>query len=449
MKSDRFGRAPRRGTRLIAASAALATAAVVLAACAPPGASTGGTTSAPVDASTDIGTDPITLTLYDGAGLKSIDDALIAAFTQKHPNVTIETRFDPDNVQAVNAPRVLASSTPPDIARVNALGDIVANNLLTDLTPWADLYDWKSLPSGQLAYYTSTSAGVRGDGVQYTVASGFTVTGLYYNKALMSSLGIEEPPTTIDDLEADLDKALAADVTGIMAGNANGQTAMTLQYLLNAGVGQTDMNSWIFGQPDQTIDTPKAVAATTTFSDWAKKGYFNDDTNGTQAGDALGRFARGEALFFASGNWDSSSLEKEMGDNVGFVLPPAAEAGTVYAMSDPTSNFGIPAKSSNKNAAAAFLAFLTSPEARQIAVDNGFAPSGDGDAPTTDNALASEIQTSFAALVKADGQVNFIQNASSGANAVWTAQVQLLVEGLTTPEDALKAVQTQYEQDLG
>ena len=63
---------------------------------------------------TDLGTEPVELTLYDGAGLKKLDDALIAAFTELHPNVTITARYDPDDVQAVNAPRVLASSDPPD-----------------------------------------------------------------------------------------------------------------------------------------------------------------------------------------------------------------------------------------------------------------------------------------------------------------------------------------------
>lgn len=447
MNSDRLSRASRRGIRLLAASAALTSAAITLAACAPPGSSGTSANAPAVAASTDLGSDPITLTLYDGAGLKTIDDALIAAFTTKHPNVTIETRYDPDNVQSVNAPRVLASTTPPDIARVNALGDIVKSGLLTDLTPWSKLYDWSSLPSGQMAYYTSTSDGVRGDGPQFSLASGFTVTGLYYNKQLMSSLGISETPTTIDQWQSALDKAVAAGKTGIIAGNATGQATFTLQYLLNGRVGQNDMNAWIFDKPGQTIATPAAVEGATTFADWAKKGYFNADANGTQTSDALARFAAGEALFYASGNWDAASVAKQLGDNAGFILPPTSGTSQL-AMSDPASNFAIPAKSMNKNAAAAFLAFLTTPEARQIAVDNGFAPSGGGDAPSTSDPLAGDIQKAFATLVAADGQVNFVQNASSGSNTAWTAQVQLLIAGQTSPEDALNAVQTQYEQDL-
>src|SRR5689334_3519955 len=100
--------APRAARAWIAA----ACAAVVLlaAACAPPGSgNVRAASDAQVQVSTDLGSARIELTLYDGAGLKKLDDALIAAFTARHPNVSITARYDPDNVQAINAPRVIAA----------------------------------------------------------------------------------------------------------------------------------------------------------------------------------------------------------------------------------------------------------------------------------------------------------------------------------------------------
>src|SRR5687768_11262131 len=62
----------------VGVSAALAVAA--LAACAPPGSgSPAPSEAAPTSVSTDLGSEPIELTLYDGAGLKTIDEALISA----------------------------------------------------------------------------------------------------------------------------------------------------------------------------------------------------------------------------------------------------------------------------------------------------------------------------------------------------------------------------------
>lgn len=114
--------------------------------------SASGTTDAPsAGPAATLGTDPVKLVVYDGAGLKAVNEALTAEFTKQHPNVTFELRLDPDNVQAVNAPRVLSSDTPPDVARINALSDIVKDNLLAPLTDYAALYKWDRIPAGQMA----------------------------------------------------------------------------------------------------------------------------------------------------------------------------------------------------------------------------------------------------------------------------------------------------------
>lgn len=420
---------------------------LALGACSTPGSSSGATTGAPTTVSTDISS-PVTITLYDGAGLKSVDDALIAAFTKKYPNVTVETRFDPDNVQAQNAPRVLASDNPPDVARIVALGDIVGNKLLTPLTPWAQAYGW-DLPAGQVAMYTVDDQGVRGSGTQYTLASGFVTTGIYYNKALAAKIGMTAPPQTVDEFASLLEKAKSAGITPIIAGNSTGQGVFVAQMLINDHLGAKPVNDWVFNAPDATIDTPEAVQAVTTQDEWIKAGYFNKDANGTDNAGAAGRFAKGEAVFYPSGNWDATTLSKTMGDNVGFFAPPALTAGQVLAMSDPVSNFGIPAKAAHKDAAAAFLDFLVSDEARSIMVANGFAPSGPGTAPATEpGSLNEAVQASFGALVKADGQVQFVQNATNGSSQAWTEQSQLLFGGKTSPAEYLKAIQSNYEEEL-
>jgi ABC-type glycerol-3-phosphate transport system substrate-binding protein len=119
-------------------------------------------------------------------------------------------------------------------------------------------------------------------------------------------------------------------------------------------------------------------------------------------------------------------------------------------MSDPASNFAIPAGSDAKDAAAAFLDFLRSEEARQVVADAGFAPSGTGAVPTTEEgSVSSQIQEAFAQLVEAEGQVQFIQNATNGMTATLNSEVQRLVDGSTTPEDLLGAVQAKYEDELG
>lgn len=440
---------PARRARRFAALAGAAVLQTVVA-CAPPGS--GNTATLPTDpvpVNIDLGTDPIELTLYDGAGLKKIDEALIAAFTERHPNVTITPRYDPDEVQAVNAPRVLASENPPDIARIIALPAAVANHQLTALDPWADAYGWNMLPPGQSAMYRVDANGIRGTGPQYTMASGFTVTGLYYNKELANRIGMVEPPTTVAEFEQALASAKTAGLIPIMAGNKSAQVTFLVQMMLNNALGPDAVNGWVFNAPGATLDTPAAVDAAAVVAGWAAKGYFPADTNGTDATAAAGRFAAGEALFYVSGNWDAATLQAKMGENVGFTLPPAPAGSPVLAMSDPVSNFAIPSGSDDKNAAAAFLDFLRSDAGRQVVVDAGFAPSGTGPVPATaPGSLGAQIQAAFDILVAADGQVQFVQNATNGMSGTWLPQVQMLVAGRTTPGEMMAAVQSAYEQDL-
>ena len=287
--------------------------------------------------------------------------------------MTITARYDPDDVQAVNAPRVLASSDPPDIARIIALPGAVGNHQLTDLGPWADAYGWDRVPPGQQAMYRVDGNGVRGTGPQYTMASGFTVTGLYYNKDLAADLGVTHPPATLDEFEQALAAAKQAGIVPLMAGNKSGQVTFSIQMLLNSMLGRDAVNDWVFNAPGATLDTPAGADAARVVADWAADGYFPEDTNGTDSTTAAGRFAAGEALFYASGNWDAATLQTKMGDNVGFFLPPARDGDRPVAMSDPVSNFAVPAGSDEKNAAAAFLDFLHSEQGRQVAVDAGFA----------------------------------------------------------------------------
>ena len=443
------GPAPRRTARRAVGVVASLVVGAALAACAPPGSGSTTSTTAPVAAKTDIGTAPVTITLYDGAGLKTIDDSLIAAFTKKYPNVTVNTRFDPDNVQAQNAPRVLSSDNPPDVARIVALGDIVKNGQLTPLTPWAQAYGWK-LPAGQMAMYTVDDKGVRGSGTQYTVASGFVTTGVYYDKQVAAKVGMTQPPATVDEFAALLEKAKAAGVTPIITGNQTGQGVTITQMLINDHLGAKAVNDWVFDASGASINTPDSVAAVQTVADWVAKGYFNSDANGTDSSGAVGRFAKGEALFYPSGNWDAKNLAQQMGDNVGFFAPPALQAGKLLAMSDPVSNFAIPAKSAHMDAAAAFLNFLLSPEARSILVDNGFAPSGNGAEPSTPaGSLNESVQKSFADLVAADGQVQFVQNATNGSTQAWNQQSQLLFGAKTSAQDYLTAIQKSYTDELG
>lgn len=80
-----------------------------LTACGPGSASSSRSDTNPTEVSTDLGNKKYELTLWDGAGLKAVDEALIAGFEAKYPNITITGQYDPDNVSGQNGPRVIFS----------------------------------------------------------------------------------------------------------------------------------------------------------------------------------------------------------------------------------------------------------------------------------------------------------------------------------------------------
>lgn len=446
-------RSPRPSRRTVLGVIGAFSVAGVAACSAPgPAATSGAADSTPTAVSTTIGTQPVTLKLYDGQGLKAIDDALIAAFTKKHPNVTITPTYDPDNVTTQNQPRQLASATPPDLIRVISVTSGTKNNLLTNLDAYATAYGWDQIPASQLNQFRAKD-GVAGSGSLFAKASGFTMTGLYYNKKLAQQVGMTTPPTTLDELTTLMGKAKAAGLTGMVVANKEGGGVFPYQLLLNTAMGPDKVSQWVFNAPGATINNPESVASATQVDKWNTAGLFPPAINALDANAADALFAANKGLFFPWGNWDAANLDKTMPGQVGFFpMPPATAGGKVAAMSDAATAFGIPSKSQNKDVAAAFLNFLSSDEARQIAVDNGFMPTGlaSQPAPTIKpGSVLGDVTKAFATVSGDNGQVPFVQNATAGiSNQAWTPESQLLFAGKSTPEQFVANVQAKYEDEL-
>lgn len=443
-----------RSARALIAIGAL-TSAVALSSCGAPGSSSAPASSAvtPTAVSTQVPTEPVTLTLYDGQGLKNLDDALIAAFTAKYPTITVDPTYDPDNVTTQNQPRQLAAQTPPDLVRVISVSSGVKNNLLSPLDAYEKAYGWDKLPASQLSQFRAEN-GVAGSGSLYAKPTGFTMTGLYYDKANATRIGMTEPPASVEELTTLMGKAKAAGLVPMVVHNKEGGGVFPFQLLLNSMLGPDKVAAWVFNAPGATINTPEAVKAAQQVADWNKAGYFPGGVNGLDANGADALFASGKAVFFPWGNWDAANIDKTLPGKAGFIpMPPATAGGQLGAMSDAATAFGIPAKAENKDAAALFLNFLSSDEARQIAVDNGFMPSGTDDqaAPSIPaGSVKNDVVSAFAQVSAAGGQTPFVQNATAGiGNQAWNPETQLLLGGKSTPEQYVQNVQAKYERELG
>src|SRR6478752_6356525 len=195
-------------------------------------------------------------------------DRLRAGFQKQYPNVTITGTWDPDDVTTQNQPRQLASATPPDLVRLISVTDAVKNNLVTNLDPYAKAYGWDQLPASQLVQFEVSADGVAGSGPLYAKPSGFTMTGLYYNKALAQQIGMTQPPASVDDLTTLLGKAKSAGLQPIMTGNQQGGAVLSYQLMLNTSMGVKPTSDWVFNVAGSTIDNPDSVKAATVLDQW-------------------------------------------------------------------------------------------------------------------------------------------------------------------------------------
>lgn len=422
-------------------------AALALTSCAGAAPDSGGD----IDVSTEITSDPVTLTLA------YTDDpptqALVDGFTELHPNVTIEVQQTPFSDYVKSIKLAMASDNPPDIAQYNpgAMRSLVPAGLILDLTPWSDAYGWDdSFPQASLAVLTSDEEAKQfGTGNLYAAPGALSVLGVYYNKKLVESAGVDGVPASLGEFEDDL-AAVQADGTAPLSVAALEVGGFHIWNALLNGIGDVqDYRDWVYGVAGSSIETDGAVEATDTLVDWIERGYIPESANAVGYADALAAFTSGEAAYHVNGNWAASAIETELGDDVGFFLMPVPEGsdGPLVA-SGASVAYSISSKSKNPNVAAAFLDYLGSEEAAKVQFDGGFMPVNK-DATVEATGLKAEIATAFSELVAVDGIVPFPDFAAPAMIDQLISGVQGLISKQSTTDQYLGNLQTTWSEYHG
>jgi raffinose/stachyose/melibiose transport system substrate-binding protein len=441
-----------RASRVAAVAAGAVAALLVLAGCAP--GSTGGSSTQSGKVSTTLTSKKVTLKIQDETGFP-VTSKLAAEFTKQHPNVKFKIVRDSFQNLLANAPRLMASADAPDLIRLATLGSNVKDGLLTNLDPYFTAYGWNKFSAGQLASARMTKAGVRGEGSLWQFGIGYSVTGIYMNQKLADKVGITSTPTTIDQLEADMQKAKDAGVLPVQTGMQDGVGTFVLQALINQYGDKQKLIDWMFNKPNATFDTPASVKGATVFQDWAKKGYLPPDVNAINYTTMVANFSAGKGLFMWDGNWDAANVDKALGKGgAQFFLMPGKTAGAKHVAMGTGNTFAVPAKSKNHDTTAYFLNWIaTNDKARQIVVDvTGASPGGNPSQklPSVEKGSLIEKALALSATVgKDNGFTDFIANTTSGIyQGALQPDEQLLLTDKMTPQDFTKAIQAFYVKDL-
>jgi raffinose/stachyose/melibiose transport system substrate-binding protein len=406
-------------------------------------------------AAPSCGADPVVMNAYFETGFP-LPSKLAEEFTKQFPNVTFDIKEDQFANMMENSPRILAEDNAPDLIRLPSMSDLVANELLANLDGYFTEFGWDKFPPSQLIQLRVEEGGrPRGAGSLWAMGLNYSMTGVFYNKELATKIGMTEPPKTLAELDALMQKAKDAGVVPIMQFNkGTGGLAFPLQDLMGSYGPPEPINDWIFQKDGASINTEANLKAAEHLENWVKSGYFAADTNAIEYFQMMSRFTGGEGLFMFNGDWESGNLDKNFAGKFGFFLmPPAEEGGRHAAMSAPLT-FGIGAKAAHKDCAAFFLNWVaTNEQARKINVEvGGSNPGGPADLPIPAVTPGSVTEATLAAgnvVATENGAMDFIANATGAIFAAgWTPELQKLVGGVQTGKGLIEAVQAEYEKEL-
>lgn len=444
---------PRRRSAMRATVAAFAVTALALAACAPGEDSDGGEEAAPSDIETNVADmGDITVTVWDqqvrGGQAESIE-ALNAAFEEEYPNVTIDrvSRSFEDLQRVLRL--AIQDDEAPDVVQANnnrsQMGAFVEAGLLRSLDGYADVYGWKDrYPESILAHSSYSDDGaVFGEGNLYGLPQTGELIGVWYNKAKLQQLGIE-PPQSLADFEAALQAAKDAGELPIQFGNKDPWPGIhTFGFIQNMFADREEIRAFGYGNPGGDWTDEANTQAADELQSWVDAGYFTSGFNGIDYDPSWQDFANGEGVFLISGSWLLADLRDAMGDNVGFMLPPVGETGELTVTGATGLPFAVPTEGDNADAAAAYIDFITSPEAMQTLTEAGELPVVETDQQQVSGTQA-EVFEAWGTAGSEGALVPYLDWGTPDAYTVISTGVQAFMGGDESTEELLGTFEEDY-----
>ena len=399
---------------------------------------------------------PVTLTVWDQetGPVSKVWDRLNSEFHQKYPNVTIK-RVNRDFGElktllklAVSGPRA------PDVVEANQgwpdMGQLVKAGLLLPLDNFAKAYGWdKRVPSNVLAVSSWSPDGKQfGTGSLYGYTTMGEILGVYYNKTLLTRLGLSVP-TTFGDFEQSLAAAERAGVLPIQFGNNDAYPGIhELAVIQDQLAPAQTMTDFIFGHQGSqpSFDTPQNLQAATTLQDWARKGYFTPGFGGGGYDTSVANFAKGQGLFMITGNWIVANLGADNRNYGFFPMPPMRAGGPAVSTGGAGFPLAITSASKHPDVAAAYIDWMTSNHASDLLLRAGQIPLHVGASTSTvqQGTVLSEVVNAATTLSKANGVVPYEDWATPTFYDTLTAAIQELMGMKISPQQFVARVQKDY-----
>ena len=281
---------------------------------------------------------------------------LVDKFNAEHPgyHMTVEYRSSVNKDMAV----ALSADQGPDIIYESspslALTYIQAGKY-ANLDSYAQEYGWKDKLLGVM--YDSS---MYQDSL-YSIPMGMNIIGMVYNKAVLEANGWSVP-TTVDELTAIMDEAIAKGMYGSVTGNKGWQPTNEdyTSLFLNSFSGADSVYKALTDQTPWT--DPALVSAIETSAEWYQKGYLGSDYLSLDWADSAALLADGRAPFYFGPLKFIQNLMGyavgDMEDAFGFTsFPAVGDVPSTYTVGS-TGLLAINEKSVHKDVCAEFLDML-------------------------------------------------------------------------------------------
>lgn len=297
---------------------------------------------------------------------RAVMEGLAAQFGEMHPDLEIELEIVDREAWKTQIRNAL-SANPPDVINwyaANRMAPYVNAGLFEDIT---DMYEDGSLP-GLDSVRGAMTLNDRQWGVPYT----YYQWGMYYREDIFNALGLSEPETFEEELAN----------CQVIVDSGRACYAIGTKFLWTAG-GWFDYLNMRTNGFDFHMELARGEVAWTddrvreTFANWRRiidmGGYIADHQSYSWQ-EALQFMTDGDATAYLIGNFAVAPMrDAGLGeDQIDFYQFPLIDATLPQGEDAPTDTFHIPSGAQNKEAARAFLQFVTSVDV-QTEINSGAA----------------------------------------------------------------------------
>lgn len=356
----------------------------------------------------------ITITL--GMHVANVDEQepvtanIIKAFEEVNPDIRVEIQGNDKDEHVKKMKMAAQANELPDIFWMDSsvAPELSEAGLLLDLSEFLNQY-----PEAAAGLDNNMKEANSLNGVQYGLPYQSLVTGIWYNKALFSQYGLEEPKngTTYEEL---LEMVRVFSENGITPIAQGAKDTYSIWAFLIA------MERYgYFGQIDAILkgetkfNNPEFVKFFEKLEELGKEKAFPENCATMTYFQAKEEFVAGKAAMFDSGIWDAGELDGSLGENAGFWCGPVfadTDVNQQVKMKVSSAPFcvsaGVGEDEAKKEAVYRFLEFYYGEEAAKISYEGSMIPA-----------------TNYKVDIDMSGKPAFSAAASALADEAWTSPV--------------------------